>query len=86
MELLDDHTVVKVKINTTKLGTLEEVAKMLMDRCTSDGAVELIHVRESENTVMLGKDGALGMILDGSYPPPVVEYVPGAGKVSEEKE
>lgn len=81
LELLDDHTVVKVKVNTDKLGTLEEVAALLIDCALGEGdagvegGVEVIQAREVENTVMLGKAGAMGLIRDGSFPPPVVVHV-----------
>mmetsp|Transcript_23915 Transcript_23915/g.28218 ORF Transcript_23915/g.28218 Transcript_23915/m.28218 type:complete len:190 (-) Transcript_23915:96-665(-) len=77
IELLNDHTVVKVKINTTKLGTLVEVADLLVRAAEIQGGgdgIEVIQVREIENTVLLGKKGATALIMDGTFPPPVVVW------------
>ena len=73
-ELLNAHTVVKVKINSTKLGSLEDVfeeLKSLVGQTEGFSGVELIHVRNSENTIMIGKEGTIDSIRDGSFPPPV---------------
>ena len=41
-----------------------EVAKKNMS------GVELIHIRNSENTIMIAKEGTMDKIKDGSFPPP----------------
>lgn len=72
-ELLNAHTVVKVKINSTKLGSLEDVfetLKALVGQSEGFAGVELIHVRNSENTIMIGKEGTMDNIRDGTFPPP----------------
>jgi RNA-binding protein YhbY len=71
-ELMNAHTAVKVKINTTKLGSFEDVFEMLkvvLEKKDVQG-VELIHVRESDNTIMVAKSGTMDKIQDGSFPPP----------------
>lgn len=71
-ELLNAHTIVKVKINSTKLGSLEDVfesLKEVVEQSQEFSGVELIHVRNSENTIMLGKAGTMDNIRDGTFPP-----------------
>mmetsp|Transcript_2922 Transcript_2922/g.4418 ORF Transcript_2922/g.4418 Transcript_2922/m.4418 type:complete len:169 (+) Transcript_2922:23-529(+) len=72
-ELLNAHTVVKVKINTTKLGTLEEVfdtIKALAEKSGKIEGIELVHIRKSDNIIMFGIDGAMNKIRAGEFPPP----------------
>lgn len=72
-ELLDAHTCVKIKINTSKLGSLEEAfgcIRNIVEDETSSSGIELIHVRKSDNMIMVGKSGALEMIRAGEFPPP----------------
>ena len=72
-QLLDDHTVVKVKINTGKLGTLEEAFDVLKELAQQSGAssdLECIHTRPSENTILFGLPGTLSNIQSGDFPPP----------------
>lgn len=67
------HTCVKIKINTRKFGSLEEVfgsIQELVQQNTSTKAIELIHVRNSDNVIMVGPEGALDMIRAGEFPPP----------------
>jgi len=71
-ELLNAHTAVKVKINSSKLGSLEDVFEILKGQVEKKGdisGVELIHVRKSENTIMLAKKGTMKSIQDGNFPP-----------------
>ena len=71
-ELLNAHTVVKVKINSTKLGSLEDVFETLkstVDKSEDCPGVELIHVRNSENTILIGKKGTMDDIREGKFPP-----------------
>ncbi len=70
-ELLNAHTVVKVKINSTKLGSLEdafETIKKVVEESQEFKGVELIHIRKSENTIMLGKAGTMDEIREGTFP------------------
>jgi hypothetical protein len=72
-ELLEAHTCVKVKINTHKLGSLEEAFVCIQNvvvENNSSSNIELIHVRKSDNMIMIGKEGALDMIRAGDFPPP----------------
>ena len=72
-ELLNAHTVVKVKINSTKLGSFEDVFEALKAAVEKKGDmkdVELLHIRKSENTLLLGKGGTMENIRIGAYPPP----------------
>jgi len=72
-ELLYDHTAVKVKINTNKMGTLEEafeILKKLTEDSGGESRIELIKVRTSQNIIMLGRPGTRDMIAAGEYPPP----------------
>ncbi len=74
-ELLNAHTVVKVKINSDKLGSLEDVFETLKALVVTKGKmsdVELIHVRKSENTILIGKEGTMENIRKGDFPPPIV--------------
>ncbi len=71
-ELLNAHTAVKVKINSSKLGSLEDVFEILKAQVEKKGnisGVELLHIRKSENTIMLGKNGTMKEILEGKFPP-----------------
>lgn len=73
-QLLDQHTVVKVKINTGPFdGSLEsafEALKGLAVESGADAEIELIHIRTSDNIIMFGKEGASDMIEKGEFPPP----------------
>ena len=73
-ELLDQHTVVKVKVNTGPYdGSLEsafEALKILAVESGADAGLELIHIKTSENTILFGKEGALDSIDAGDFPPP----------------
>jgi len=72
-ELLTAHTVVKVKINSQKLGTPQDVFDILKDFVEKGKAnisgIELIHVRKSDNTIMCGLEGTMDRIKAGSFPP-----------------
>lgn len=72
-ELLNAHTVVKVKINSTKLGSFEDVfeaLKAVVERVGDMKDLELLHIRKSENTLLIGKGGTMENIRIGAYPPP----------------
>ena len=70
-QLLDAHTTVKVKINTHKLGNLEEafgVLKGLAEESGADDGIELLKFRESEKTILVGLPGTLERIDAGEFP------------------
>ena len=73
-ELLDQHTVVKVKVNPVAFGgSLLQAFDALKDLAVESGAdaeLELVHVRTSENVIMFGRAGALAVIDAGEFPPP----------------
>ncbi|KAL7541461.1 hypothetical protein ACHAXR_010939 [Thalassiosira sp. AJA248-18] len=73
-QLLDQHTVVKVKVNTGPFdGSLESAFDALKQLAVDSGAgdgIELIHIRTSDNTIMFGIEGALDKIDNGDFPPP----------------
>lgn len=72
-ELLNAHTAVKVKVNTNKLGSLEDVFEDMKKLVESSGkikGVELLQFRDVENTIMFGKEGTQELIRTGLYPPP----------------
>mmetsp|Transcript_23356 Transcript_23356/g.43377 ORF Transcript_23356/g.43377 Transcript_23356/m.43377 type:complete len:221 (+) Transcript_23356:230-892(+) len=72
-QLLDDHTVVKVKVNTKKFGTLQNAFETLRDLAIENGAspdIELIQMREKDKIILFGLPGTLDKMKDGSFPPP----------------
>ena len=73
-QLLDSHTVVKVKVNTRRFdGSLEEAFKALRSLAEESGAVkgiELIQARDSENMILFGMPGTMKRIEKGSFPLP----------------
>mmetsp|Transcript_22516 Transcript_22516/g.64765 ORF Transcript_22516/g.64765 Transcript_22516/m.64765 type:complete len:211 (+) Transcript_22516:119-751(+) len=73
-ELLDQHTVVKVKVNPGPFGgsllRAFEALKALAVESGADEGLELVHVRTSENVIMFGRAGALAVIDAGEFPPP----------------
>lgn len=81
-QLLDQHTVVKVKVNPSSfegesLENAFEVIKALAVESGADAGMELIHIRTSDKVIMFGKEGALELIDSGVFPPPPPPpYVP----------
>jgi RNA-binding protein YhbY len=72
-QLLGDHTVVKVKINTRKFGSLQrafEALRTLAEESGSPQNIELIQAREGDKIIMLGLPGTLEQIEKGEFPPP----------------
>ena len=70
-DLLDQHGAVKVKINTGKLGTLEEVfaeLKVLAEKAGAEEGIDLLRIRPSDSTVMIGAAGIRDKIDEGSFP------------------
>ena len=70
-ELLQAHTCVKVKVNTDKMGSMEEAYDIIREVTEKGGKIkcELIQCRESEKVILIGKEGAWEMIRAGEYPP-----------------
>eukprot|EP00339_Tiarina_fusa_P020149 CAMPEP_0117028548 /NCGR_PEP_ID=MMETSP0472-20121206/20748_1 /TAXON_ID=693140 ORGANISM="Tiarina fusus, Strain LIS" /NCGR_SAMPLE_ID=MMETSP0472 /ASSEMBLY_ACC=CAM_ASM_000603 /LENGTH=200 /DNA_ID=CAMNT_0004736067 /DNA_START=83 /DNA_END=685 /DNA_ORIENTATION=+ len=78
-QLLNDHTVVKVKVNTKKFGTLEKAATALKSLAVENGAckdIEIIQIREYGNTILFGVPGTLKRMKDGEFPPPTPPPAP----------
>ncbi|KAG7369065.1 CRS1 / YhbY CRM domain containing protein [Nitzschia inconspicua] len=72
-QLLDDHTVVKVKVNTRKFGSLQNAFESLRDLAVENGAepgIEMIQMREKDKTILFGLPGTLERMKAGSFPPP----------------
>merc|ERR1719491_2902211 len=72
------YDVVKVKICTNKLGTLVQAYEIMRKLAEEKGAspgIELLHIRKSENVIMLGKMGMKEKIESGVYPPEKVVWV-----------
>ena len=74
-QLLDQHTVVKVKVNPTAfednslLNAFEVLKQLAVESGASDG-LELIHIRTSDKVILFGKEGTLDSIDAGNFPPP----------------
>ncbi|KAL7430430.1 hypothetical protein ACHAXM_002191 [Skeletonema potamos] len=74
-QLLDQHTVVKVKVNPSAfeegslLNAFEVLKQLAVESGANDG-MELIHIRTSDKVILFGKEGTLGLIDSGDFPPP----------------
>ncbi len=82
-QLLDQHTVVKVKVNLASFPdqSLENAFEVLKALAVESGAecagMELLHIRTSEKVILFGREGALEAIDGGDFPPPPPPpYVP----------
>ena len=67
------------------LGGLEGAFLVLRDLAVEAGApegLELIQSRDSENTILIGLPGKLDAIAAGTFPPPVVVWVPSSSRVA----
>ena len=73
-QLLEDHTVVKVKVNTKKFNnSLQEAYEALRGLAIENGApadMELIQLRESSKEIVFGMPGTLQRMEEGTFPPP----------------
>lgn len=73
-QLLDDHTAVKVKINTAPYGgDLETAFDTLKQLAVASGAapdLELLQCRAGEQIILVGLPGTRKRIEAGDYPPP----------------
>ena len=73
-QLLDQHTVVKVKVNPSAfdnslLNAFDVLKQLAVESGASDG-LELIHIRTSDKVILFGKEGTLDLIDAGDFPPP----------------
>mmetsp|Transcript_16014 Transcript_16014/g.36929 ORF Transcript_16014/g.36929 Transcript_16014/m.36929 type:complete len:171 (+) Transcript_16014:134-646(+) len=71
-QLLNDHTAVKVKVNTKSFGTLEKAYERLRELTVESGAsedIELIQMREKDRTILFGLPGTFENMRNGSFPP-----------------
>lgn len=75
-QLLEDHTVVKVKVNTKKFqNSVQQAYEVLNGLAIENGApadIELIQLREGTNEIVFGMPGTLQKMKEGTFPPPVV--------------
>jgi RNA-binding protein YhbY len=75
-QLLQDHTVVKVKVNTQSYDNLQAAFENLRELAVASGApcdVELLQARESEKIILFGMPGTRERIESGDFPPaPVI--------------
>ena len=72
-ELLLAHSVVKVKVNSISLGSLDHVFITLKEQAEKSGApqgMELLMSKSSANTLLIGLPGSLTRIQKGDFPPP----------------
>lgn len=77
-ELLQQHEVVKVKVNTPRLGSLEDVFEALQKLVEASGrsfGVELLQTRKVENTILFGREGITEKIRIGEFPPVIKPWV-----------
>jgi RNA-binding protein YhbY len=73
-QLLEAHTVVKVKVNTQKFdNSLEKAFEQLRDLAVESGApadLELLQVRPSQKVILFGLPGTRERIESNNFPPP----------------
>ena len=73
-QLLDQHTVVKVKVNPSAfedgslLNAFEVLKQLAVESGANDG-IELIHIRTSDKVILFGMEGTLDLIDNGDFPP-----------------
>jgi len=70
---LQQHETVKVKVNTGRLGTLEDVfeaMRKLVEESGGPAGIELLQTRKVEQTILFGKEGITKSIENGEFPPP----------------
>ncbi|KAL7566570.1 hypothetical protein ACA910_000638 [Epithemia clementina (nom. ined.)] len=73
-QLLQQHTVVKVKVNTQPFGnSFQQAFDTLRQLAEENGApsdIELLEAREASSTIFLGLPGTRQLIETGAFPPP----------------
>lgn len=74
-QLLEDHTVVRVKVNTKKFNnSVQQAHEVLRGLAIENGApanLELIQIREGSKEIMFGMPGTLQRMEEGLFPPAV---------------
>lgn len=73
-QLLEQHTMVKIKVNTKTFGSLQAAFEQLKRLAEERGAptgMELLQARDYSKTILVGIQGTQQRILDGDYPPTV---------------
>lgn len=75
-QLLEDHTVVRVKVNTQKFNnSVQQAYEALRGLAIENGApanLELIQLREGSKEIMFGMPGTLEKMEQGLFPPAVL--------------
>lgn len=73
-QLLEDHTIVKVKVNTKKFqNSVQQAYEVLKGLAIENGApsdLELIQLREGTNEILFAMPGTLQKMEEGTFPPP----------------
>lgn len=73
-QLLEQHAVVKVKVNTRRFdGSLQEAFEQLRALAEESGApkgIEMLQARESDKTILFGWPGTTKRIQNGEFPVP----------------
>jgi RNA-binding protein YhbY len=73
-QLLEDHTIVKVKVNTKKFqNSVQQAYEVLKGLAVENGAspdIELIQLREGTNEILFAMPGTLAKMEEGTFPPP----------------
>mmetsp|Transcript_18115 Transcript_18115/g.34375 ORF Transcript_18115/g.34375 Transcript_18115/m.34375 type:complete len:207 (-) Transcript_18115:119-739(-) len=71
-QLLEQHTVVKVKVNTRRFdGSLQAAFEHLRSLAEENGApsgIELIQARDADKIILFGLPGTMERIKDGHFP------------------
>jgi len=74
-QLLEDHVVVKVKVNTKKFNnSVQQAYETLRNLAVENGApadIELIQLREGSKEILFALPGTLKRMEEGAFPPPV---------------
>lgn len=72
-QLLESHTVVKVKVNTRKFDNSLEVAfeelRKLAEESGAPSGIEMLQAREGEKVILFGMPGTRSLIEAGKFPP-----------------
>ena len=73
-QLLNQHTVVKVKVNTRRFDdSLHQAFEELRALAEENGAptgIEMLQARDSEKIILFGLPGTMQRIQDNTFPPP----------------
>ncbi|CAJ1928085.1 unnamed protein product [Cylindrotheca closterium] len=89
-QLLEDHTAVKVKVNTMPYdGSLQNAYDALRDLAVENGApetIELIQMKDSDKIVLIGSPGIIDQVKAGSFPPPPPPPPPSPSSSDEREE